>query len=121
MQINIKARNFTLTDALRNHIQRRLRFALIQHDDHIQRVEVRVSDINGPRGGEDKRCHIQVTLEQLPDMVIEDTASDLYVAINRAASRACRTLSRRLARQRTVDRTGGLQKMGPLSAAFAET
>jgi ribosomal subunit interface protein len=119
MQINIQARNFTLTDALRNHIQRRLRFALIQHDDHIQRVEVRVSDINGPRGGEDKRCHIQVTLEQLPDMVIEDTASDLYVAINRAASRASRTLSRRLSRQRTVDCISSVPGKDALSAGLA--
>ena len=65
----------------------------------IQRVTVRLSDINGPRGGEDKRCHIALRLKGLPRLVIEDTEADLYVAIDRAAERAGRTLARRLARQ----------------------
>ncbi|NOZ52108.1 MAG: HPF/RaiA family ribosome-associated protein [Gammaproteobacteria bacterium] len=108
MQIDIQARNFPLTDALRNHIERRLGFALSTRDDHIQRVMVRLSDINGPRGGADKCCHIQVILTHLPDVVIEDTEVDLYVAIDRAADRAGRTIGRRLSRQRIRSRSAGL-------------
>ncbi|MFW2371613.1 MAG: HPF/RaiA family ribosome-associated protein, partial [Gammaproteobacteria bacterium] len=84
MQIDIQALNFPLTDALREHIQRRLGFALSSRDDQILRVTVRLSDINGPRGGEDKCCHIQVMLAQSSDVVIEDTEIDLYTAIDRA-------------------------------------
>ena len=58
MQIDIQARDFTLTNALRVHIDRRLCFALSSRDDHIQHVIVRLSDINGPRSGADKCCHI---------------------------------------------------------------
>jgi len=108
MQINIQARNFSLTDALRSHAERRLRFALTCCDDHIQRVVMRLSDINGPRGGADKRCHLQVVLAGLPDVVIEDTEADLYVAIDRATDRAGRTVERRLARQRDRVRASGL-------------
>jgi ribosomal subunit interface protein len=108
MQINIQARNFSLTDALRSHAERRLRFALTCCDDHIQRVVMRLSDINGPRGGADKRCHLQVVLAGLPDVVIEDTEADLYVAIDRATDRAGRTVGRRLARQRDRGRASGL-------------
>ena len=100
MQIEIQARSFTLSDALREHIQRRLGFALSTHDEHIQRILVRLSDINGPRGGDDKQCHIQVLLSQLPDVIIEDTEADMHVAIDRAADRAGRTVGRRLSRQR---------------------
>ncbi len=100
MQIDIQARNFSLTSALRNYIERRLGFALSSRDDRIRRVMVRLSDINGPRGGADKCCHIQVVLPQLTDVVIEDTEVDLYVAIDRAADRAGRTVGRRLARHR---------------------
>mgnify|MGYP001051275097 CR=1 FL=1 len=46
----------------------------------------------------DKRCHLEVRLKGLPEVVIEDTQADLYVAIDRAAERAGRTLARRLAR-----------------------
>ena len=105
MQIDIQARNFSLTDALRGHIKRRLGFALSTRDQHILRVFVRLSDINGPRGGEDKCCHIQVVLPHLPDVVIENTEEDLYAAIDRAADRAGRTVGRRLTRQRDMDRS----------------
>jgi ribosome-associated translation inhibitor RaiA len=79
-----------MTDALRSHAERRLRFALPPCDHHIQRVVMRLSDINGPRGGADKRCHLQVVLAGLPDAVIEDIEDDLYIAIDRATDRAGR-------------------------------
>ena len=108
MQIDIQARQFSLTNALRNHAERRLRFALTCCDDHIKQVVMRLSDINGPRGGADKRCHLQVMLTGLPDVVVEDTEADLYIAINRATDRAGRTVGRRLARQRDTARASGL-------------
>ena len=107
MQINIQARHFSLTDALRNHAERRLRFALSSCDNHIRQVVMRLSDINGPRGGADKRCHLQVMLTGLPDVVVEDTEADLYVAIDRATDRTRRTVGRRLARQRDTARASG--------------
>lgn len=72
MQINIQAKQFSLTDALRSHAERRLRSTLTCCGDHIQRVIMRLSDINGPRGGEDKCCHLQIVLAGLPDVVVED-------------------------------------------------
>ena len=100
MQIEIQARNFPLTQAMRGHVERRLGFALSTRHEHIQRILVRLSDINGPRGGHDKCCHIQVALPQLADVIVEDTESNLYAAIDRAADRASRTVARKLARQR---------------------
>ena len=102
MQIDIKARDFPLTDALRSHAERRLRFALSCCGDHIQRVVIRLSDINGPRGGADKCCHLQVVLGGVPDVVVDDTEADLYVAIDRAADRAGRTLVRRIDRRQAL-------------------
>ena len=106
MQIDIQARHFTLTNALRSHTENHIRLALTCCDDHIQRVMVRLSDINGPRGGVDKHCHIQIVLAGLPDIVIEDTEADMYVAINRASDRAGRTLVRKINRQQTLLKQG---------------
>ena len=111
MQIDIQSRNFQLTEALRKHIKRRLGFALSARDDYIQRVMVWLSDINGPRGGTDKCCHIQVLFSRYPDVVIKDTEMDMYTAIDRAADRAGRTVARRLARQRDKDRSLGRYDM----------
>ena len=108
MQIEIQARGFTLTQALRGYVERRLRFALSARYALIERVRVRLSDINGPRGGRDKRCHVQVMLPGQTPVVIEDTETNLYVAIDRASDRTRRTLTRRLTRQRDKDRVVSL-------------
>lgn len=96
MQFHIQSQSFTLTEALRAYAERRLRLALNHARDHIRRIEVRLSDINGPRGGADKRCQIVVPLEKHSSVVIEDTESNLYAAIDRAADRAARAVARRL-------------------------
>ena len=111
MQIQIQARQFSLTDALRSHAEWRLRFALTYFNNRIQRVVMRLSDINGTRGGPDKRCHLQVVLKGLPDVVIEDTEADLYNAIDRATDRAGRTIERRLTRQRELARSSGQYRL----------
>lgn len=100
MQIDIQCRSFDLTEGLRDYVRKRLAYNLSFGDAHITRVIVRLSGINGPRGGEDKRCRIEVRLKGLPAVVIEDTEADLYMAIDRAADRAGRMLVRRLARLR---------------------
>lgn len=100
MQIIIQSRGFDLTAGLREHVERRIHFALDWANYHVRKVSVCLSDINGPRGGEDKRCHIQIAAPGGADVVIEDTEADLYVAIDRAADRAGRTLARRMERQR---------------------
>ena len=105
MQINIQSHNFPLTNALRGHVERRLGFALSTRNQHIQKVMVRLSDINGPRGGEDKCCRIMVVLPHLQDVVIEDTKANLYCAIDQAADRAGRTVGRRVSRQRDKGRS----------------
>lgn len=105
IQIDIQSRNFSLTKSLRSHIDRRLRFSLGTRDKHIQRVVVRLSDINGPRGGQDKSCLIQVILPHLKDVIVEDIEADMYVAIDRATDRVSCAVGRRLSKQRDNDRS----------------
>ena len=100
MQIAIQARGVEITADLRDHVDRRVRFAFDWASYAIANVDVVLSDINGPRGGNDKRCRIRVIGNEALDLVVEDTQADLHVAVDRAADRAGRTLARRLARQR---------------------
>ena len=99
MHIEIQARGFQLTAGLREYTERRLRFALSWASQGVRKVVVRLLDINGPRGGEDKRCRIQIAFPGAQHVVIEDTEADLYVAIDRAVDRAERSVARRLERQ----------------------
>ncbi|MDH5443999.1 MAG: HPF/RaiA family ribosome-associated protein [Gammaproteobacteria bacterium] len=110
MQIDIQARDFSLTPALQKYIRRRLGYALGNHEERIQFVRIRLLDINGPRGGNDKLCQIQVVLASLPDVIIDDIEADMYVAIDRASDRASRTVGRRLSRQQDLLRGMSLQR-----------
>jgi putative sigma-54 modulation protein len=112
MQIDIQARGFTLTEGLREYVERRLSFVFASTRRSVRRISVRLSDENGPRGGDDKRCRMQVNLAAAPSVVIEDTETSLYVAIDRAADRIGRTVTRRIERLRknrrsSRPRTGG--------------
>lgn len=100
MHVDIQTHGFSLTPGLREYVVKRLAYALSHGDASITRLTVRLSDINGPRGGDDKRCLVEVRLKRAPAVVIEDVEADLYLAIDRAAERAGRALDRRLARGR---------------------
>ena len=99
MQIDIQARGFSLTEALDNRVHNRLGFTFLHASSRVNRVRVRLSDLNGPRGGVDKCCLVEVRLEGLPVVIVEDIQSNMYTAIDRAVGRAARTVKRRLAQQ----------------------
>ncbi|WP_313953496.1 HPF/RaiA family ribosome-associated protein [Accumulibacter sp.] len=103
MQIEIHAHGFPLSEALRAHVERRFQFAVGRFEDRVQGVIVRLSDLNGPRGGVDKHCQVQLRLRGLPKIVIKDTEADTYVAVDRAADRSGRTLGRNLQRAQRKD------------------
>ena len=104
MRIDIQGRGFSLTAPLLDHTQQRLRFALTRSRDRIKRVVVRLGDTNGPRGGEDKFCRVQVVMEHAPTVLIEDTGADLYAVIDRAAERAGRNVAKHVDRLREIAR-----------------
>lgn len=99
MNITIHAQGFELTEALRQHTMRRLDFSQRWARD-VQQIQVRLSDINGPKGGSDKRCQVQISLANEGDVIIENTEDDLYVAIDLASARSKRTITKRLERRR---------------------
>ncbi len=105
MNIVIQANGFVLTEALKTYTEQRLVTALGWAGKRMRKLAVSLSDINGPRGGIDKRCKIQVQLGKGQDVVIEDTEADLYVAIDRAADRADRAVVRRVERMRDFAHT----------------
>ena len=102
MQIDIQTRGFTLTESLLRYSEQRLLFSMSYWSDYIDRVVIRLSDINGPRGGTDKRCHLQIVMPNLPNIVVEDTECDMYAAIDRSIDRARRTVARKVDRQQTL-------------------
>ena len=99
MQVHLRALGFRLTGALREYVGRRLDYAFGRHADRVRRIEVVLSDENGPRGGRDMRCQVRLVPAGLPAVHVLDRQDDLYVAIDAAMARTAQALLRQKARQ----------------------
>ena len=96
MQVHIIGHGFTMTDVIRDHAARRVRFALGRFSGRVTHVRVVLGDENRPTGGLDKTCHVTVRLKDLPEFFAGQIDSDISVAIDRAVDRIDRTVARRL-------------------------
>jgi ribosomal subunit interface protein len=96
MQIDVRATNLPLSDAVATFVASRLGATLKRFSGTVRAVGVTLSDLNGPKGGLDMRCHIAVNLHNATPVVIEEHADDLYAAIARAAQRARTAVLRRV-------------------------
>ena len=76
----------------------RTRFALRRLTAWVPRAKVQFSDVNGPRGGVDKRCQVELRTEAAGTVVIASLARDWRRALDRSLGRATRVLTRSLQR-----------------------
>ena len=88
----------------------RVRFALRRLTSFVPHAKVLFSDVNGPRGGVDKRCRVELKTDNAGTVVIASLARDWRTALDRSLGRARRVLTRSLQRvQKPVrDRTAKL-------------
>ena len=78
---------------LRELAVRRLRFVLRRLHSLVPRARVRLSDVNGPRGGLDKRCQVELNTEGAGTVLITALARDWRSALDSAMARAARSLA----------------------------
>ncbi len=94
MELRTTIRNVDHDDMLRAHVEHRLGFALDRFRDRVRWVEARVSDVNGPKGGADKRCTLEAGLDGVPDVRVEVMGEDAAGVIDQAADRLARRVAR---------------------------
>lgn len=104
MRCDIRSGNVNLKPTTRAYIEERLNRSLGRIKDRISHVTVRFDDINGPKGGADLRCHIEVHLVRSGMILADVVAGDLRTAIDEAADRAALRIIKELNRQREVRR-----------------
>jgi ribosomal subunit interface protein len=102
VNIELRTRGFSLTPALRAYVERRVELALDRHAERIAWVRVVVSDVNGPRGGEDKACRVEIRLRGGGAVRAAAVDGDAYAAVGAAVHRVARGLARALQRERAT-------------------
>lgn len=116
MNIHIQAQGFDLTPAIEAHTINQIRFHLANFSSHIIGVDVFHKDINGPKGGVDKKVLIHVRMTSRMTTTIERTRSDLYDATSEAARQTKRAVRRTLNKHRRMEKFT-LREINRLSGA----
>ena len=98
MQLTIYKTNVDATASLLDYIDTKMSSSLERMADHIDDITIRIADLNGPRGGEDKRCTVSVTLASKQTTLIAETDSCMYKAVDKVCSRLKRSIRRRVRR-----------------------
>jgi hypothetical protein len=109
---HISAFGVTLDRDARAVIRQQLGAKLGKYASAIERVSVRISDVNGPRGGVDKACRIKVVLIGLPSIVFESQARSVNDAVNGALAGTERTVRRGVQRRHTKPRKAAARGNG---------
>jgi ribosome-associated translation inhibitor RaiA len=105
MRIEIRSPNVDLSMHERTWVARRMGFALGRLAGRIRRIDVVLTDLNGPRGGIDHRCRISATLAPRGRIQVEATDLDARTAIDVAARRIERKVKREIERRRDLRRS----------------
>ena len=97
---NIRVDRVPLDDEDRADIRRRARTLFGRYGEVVERVTVRIRDVNGPRGGVDIACRIKVVLSGLPSVVAERRTSSLESSFRGALASAGSSVAHVLRRRR---------------------
>ena len=107
MYLAVRGQNVGSTQILTDYCLRRVLIGLRRFAGRVGQVTVRLKDVNGPRGGIDKRCQLLVDVADVGQLVFEAVHSDLFRAIDLAVDRAKHGVARevkRLGRHRGMAR-----------------
>lgn len=116
MNIDFQSKGIFYGDVAKDYAIHRLGFAVGRFADVIRRIDVKVEDINGERGGVDKRCTIKIFVERIDSPIMNSVDhTSISAAIDVACDRIRRSVSRtvdRISKRRTSHRV-------PLGRAMA--
>jgi hypothetical protein len=98
--LEFRTQGVALPEALVAHMRAKLGARLGTFALQIERVTARFKDLNGPRGGVDTECHLQIVMVARPDLVVRERAVDA----RRAFDGACRSAARAV--KHSLDRAG---------------
>jgi len=104
LHFSLQARGLRLTNTHRREVRRILTSALGRFEHRLRTVRVWLEDVNGPRGGVDNRCRIDIEFRPRGVISVSATASDELAAAAKAANRARELVDRRVKKRRSRSR-----------------
>ena len=78
--LELRSTGHDIDPGLRDWVYERISRQLGKYATHIERIQVRFGDENGPKGGVDKVCMVHLVLSKLPPIVVEVRSGLIAVA-----------------------------------------
>ncbi len=97
-RLDLRSHGTEINDELRDWVYERTGRQLGKFATQIERIVVRFGDENGPKGGVDRSCTIEISVSSLPNVVVTERGETDREAFDRAAGRAERATRRSLER-----------------------
>lgn len=121
MQVHFETGSRDAT-SLRDMAVLRVRFVMRRMAWIVPRAHVRMTDLNGPRGGVDKQCRVELVAPGNGKVVVTAVARDWRSALDTALARAAHALRRQWQRVRSpVRRSPRALEVPRRSATAADT
>ena len=99
MIVQIRTDNQINSDAEANaRLEARVRGKLKRFERRLTRIEVHVADVNGPKGGGDKRVTLEARVNGHEPVAVHAEAERVDIAVALAADKAARALAHTLGR-----------------------
>jgi putative sigma-54 modulation protein len=100
MKIHVRCTGIEHSQSLVDHTTRKIHQHLSRFGHRLSRIDARLSDVNGPRGGRDKRCLVIVHGPGLGPLRVEELHEDFYAGVDRALDRLAQVVGRNICRTR---------------------
>ena len=102
MQIQVNHDNHVrLVEETADRISKTVEDSLAKFAERITRVEIHLGDVNGGKGGDDKRCMLEARVASLQPIAVTHQAETLQMAIDGALDKLDHALSNALGKQAT--------------------
>ena len=105
MRIDIQSHGFEITAEIEAHVRKQLAGNLARFEQNIVAVDVFLGDVNGPRGGVDKKALLCAHLTSRMAVKVEVVHADLYTAIAQTARKAKRAVKRTMRKHKRIEKS----------------
>lgn len=102
MKIDIQAQKLKLGQTFKQNVKVKIRRLFQHNSDDVNRINITVADVNGPKGGEDKVCKVNVSVGGGQNILVSARDSSAYKAVTQAVKKASATLSRQRQKAKSI-------------------
>lgn len=95
MNVKFILRGVELDQAERDALMRKAAFAFDRFDEKMDRLDLVLEDVNGPRGGDDKLCRLILHRVGEPVVILQERGESALATGLAVLERAAQVMSRR--------------------------